>query len=506
MSSHAWRVAIGSIFAESSHFLTTRIDRSYFENTYIYERDDLFRLAGTDCEIAGALTICERENAEIVPLVAARSVSGGPVTDECYNELKQMLLSALRQAVPVDGVILPLHGAMTTISDDDPEGDLILSVRQIVGKSVPIIVTLDLHAHVTQKMVENADAIIGFTHYPHDDTFTTGQRSAELLFRILRGEARPVTVMAKVPVICSGINGMTFGDAPMAHLTRRARELENDPEILSVSIFHVQPSIDVPGMGSGGLVITNGDIEIAEHEARKLAEDYWARRHDFEPEIIPVAEAVRRGREIEGGPVLLVDTADCVGGGAAGDSVALLQKLLELGVTEPTFLMVIDPEAAALCTQAGIGHKLSLELGYKIDPSWGKPIEVKGTVRHLLDGKFRYRGGIYGGTIGDMGLSAVLQVGAIQILIMSQPTYDWLDEQFRAAGLDARDAKFIGVKNPMNYNFAYRDVAKAAFVVDTPGPTPPTLRHMPFKRLARPFFPVDEDIPGLQPKILKSRI
>ncbi len=506
MSSRTWRVAIGSIFAESSHFLTTRIDRSYFENTYIYVRDDLFKLAGTDCEIAGALTICKSKNAEVVPLVAARSVSGGPVTDECYAELKQLLLTPLQQAMPVDGVILPLHGAMTTLSDDDPEGDLIHAVREIVGQSVPIIVTLDLHAHVTQKMVENADAIIGFTHYPHDDTFTTGQRSANLLFKILRGEARPVTVMAKVPVICSGINGMTFGDAPMAHLTQQARELEKQPDILSVSIFHVQPSIDIPGMGSGGLVIANGDIEVAEHEARKLAEDYWARRQDFEPEIIPVAEAIQRGRAIESGPVLLVDTADCVGGGAAGDSIALLERLLDLGVTEPTFLMVIDPEAAVSCSKAGIGQKISLELGYKIDPSWGKSIKVEGIVRHLFDGKFRYRGGIYGGTIGDMGLSAVFQVGAIQILIMSRPTYDWLDEQFRAAGLDARDAKFIGVKNPMNYNFAYRDVAKAAFVVDTPGPTPPTLRNMPFKRLNRPFFPVDSDIPDLQPAILKSSV
>jgi microcystin degradation protein MlrC len=504
MPSRTWRVAIGSIFAESSHFLTTRIDRFYFENTYIYERNDLFKLAGTDCEIAGALTICERENATVVPLVAARSVSGGPATDDCYAELKQLLLTPLQQALPVDGVILPLHGAMTTLSDDDPEGDLIHAVRQIVGKSVPIIVTLDLHAHVTQKMVEFSDAIIGFTHYPHDDTFTTGERSANLMFKILRGEAHPVMAMAKVPVICSGINGMTFGDAPMAHLTRRARELENDPSILSVSIFHVQPSIDIPGMGSGGLVIADGDLERAESEACKLAEEYWARRQDFEPEIIPVAEAVQRGREIDGGPVLLVDTADCVGGGAAGDSVALLQKLLELEVTEPTFLMVIDPEAALRCAEAGIGQKILLELGYKIDPSWGESIQVEGRVRHLLDGKFRYRGGIYGGTIGDMGLCAVFQVGAMQILMMSRPTYDWLDEQFRAAGLDARDAKFIGVKNPMNYNFAYRDLAKAAFVVDTPGPTPPTLRHMPFKRLARPFFPVDKDIPGLEPTILKS--
>jgi microcystin degradation protein MlrC len=504
MSARTWRVAIGSIFAESSHFLTTRIDLSYFENTYVYQGGDIFKLVGTDCEIAGILNVCDREGAEIIPLVAARSVSGGPVTDDCYDHLKHMLLTPLREALPVDGVILPLHGAMTTVTDDDAEGDLIEAVRKIVGQNTPIIVTLDLHAHVTQKMVENANALISFTHYPHDDTFTTGERSAALLFKILHGEVTPVIAMAKVPVICSGINGMTFGDAPMAHLTQRARQLESKAGILSVSVFHVQPSIDVPGMGSGGLVVTDNDLERAEHEACDLAIDYWRWRHAFEPEIITVADAVERGRKISGGPVLLVDTADCVGGGAAGDSVALLQQLLNLGVTEPTFLMVIDPDAAQACSQAGIGAQVSLDLGYKIDPSWGKPMRVEGIVRHLLDGKFRYKGGIYGGTIGDMGLSSVLQIGSIHVLIMSRPTYDWLDEQFHTAGLDARDAKFIGVKNPMNFNFAYRDIAKGVFIVDTPGPTPPTLRHMPFKRLLRPFFPVDDDIPGLRPTILKS--
>ena len=242
----------------------------------------------------------------------------------------------------------------------------------------------------------------------------------------------------------------------------------------------------------------------AVREARILSEEFWARRRAFEPDILTIEDAVKRGQEIAGGPVLLVDTADCTGGGAAGDSVALLKRLLELGVNEPTLVMVVDPDAAQLCAQAGVGKEVSLPLGHKIDLSWGQPIPVKGVVRHLLDGDFVYTGGAYGGTRAQMGLSAVVAIGQIQVLIMSKPTYDWADEQFRTAGLDVRWIKFIGVKNPMNYNYAYGGLAKASFVVDTPGPTPATMRHLPYKRLKRPFFPLDEEIPGLEPTIFTS--
>jgi microcystin degradation protein MlrC len=499
------RIALGAMFNETSHFLTTTADLDHWRNTYVLEGDAIFSLRGATCEEAGALAVLEAAGAEIVPLLAARSVSSGPTVDAAYRMLRDGLLQPLRRALPVDGVFLAMHGSMTTVSEDDPEGDILAAVRAIVGPAVPVVSTLDLHANVTRRMVENADALVAFTRYPHDDTLTTGERGAALLLKLVRGEARAAMAIAKVPVLCSGIRGMTFGDAPMAHLTARARRLEEEPGVLSVSVFQVHATNDLPGLGSGGLVVTDADPGRARREAEAIAGELWRRRREFEPEIMPVAEAVRRGRAIAGGPVLLVDTADCVGGGAAGDSVALLGTLLQLGVEAPTYLMVVDPDAARRCAAAGIGATVSLELGYGIDPSWGKPLPVTGTVRHLLDGSFLFSGGAYGGTVGRMGLSAVLAIGAIEVLVMSRPTYDWADEQFRAAGLDPRRAKFIGVKNPMNYNFAYRDIAKAAFVLDTPGPTPATTKVLPYRRMQRPFFPLDDDIPGLLPTVFANR-
>lgn len=497
------RIAIGSMSNETSHFLTTISELEHWQNNYVLYEDELFQLVGTDCEISGMLKIFEEQQIDIVPLMAANAVAGGPNSDVCYQHLKDAILTPLQQALPVDGVALALHGSMTAVSEDDTEGDLLVAVRQIVGTDIPIIVTLDLHAHITQKMVDNADAIIGYTHYPHDDAFSTGERGADLLLRIVCGEVTPKMAMAKVPILSSGVRGMTFGDAPMAKLTRRARQLEADPDILSVSIFHVHPTNDVPGMGSGGLVVTNSDSKRAIHEAIVLAEEYWSLRYEFEPEIISIDEAIERGRNIEGGPILLVDTSDAVGGGGAGDSVALLKRLLELEVTEPTLVMIVDPEVAQLCAEAGIGGHVTCELGYKIDPSWGQPIEVEGVVRHLLDGDFVYTGGVFGGTKTSMGLSAVLAIGNIQVLIMSKPTYDWADEQYRTAGLDVDRVKFIGVKNPMNYHFAYKG-AKADFILDTPGVTPPTVKHLTYKRMERPFFPKDAEIPDLKPIVFSS--
>ena len=497
-STRGQRIAIGSIFQESNHFAATRTDLDLFRNTYILEGDDLLRLAGTDSEIAGMLAECERAGVEVVPLLAARSVSGGILTDTCYQTLKEALLARLRAAGPIAGLALAMHGAMATESEDDPEGDLLAAARTIVGPDLPVVMTLDLHAHITPRMVKHATGLVAFMHYPHDDTFTTGTRGADLLLRTVRGVVRPTMALAKAAMIVTGLNCQTFGDGPMARLERRARLLEQEPGILSVSVLPVQPFLDVPGMGCGGLVITDGEPDLAVCHARALAEAFWQQRHLFEPEILSVAEAVRRGRAVTGAPVLLVDAADAAGGGAAGDSVALLRELLALGVTEPTYLMVVDPAAAAACHQAGLGQQVTLELGYHSDPTWGQPITVSGTVGTSSDGRFQYTGGIYGGTWASMGPSAILHIGSIQVVIMSRPTYDWADEQYRTMGLDVRRAKFVGVKNPMNYRLAYRDVAQAAFIVDTPGPTPASVRRLPFRKMARPFFPLDEDGPAIQ--------
>ncbi len=485
------RIAIGQISQESNAFVATQTAIDLFENSYLYQDQELFTLANSNTEISGMLGCLRAADAEIIPMIATRSVSGGPLSDACYIELKHRLLERLRKAGPLDGLLLSLHGAMLSVTEDDPEGDLLCEIRGIVGDHVPVVATLDLHAHVTQRMMRYANALVAYAHYPHDDTVATGERGAQLLLKALRGQANLVMAMAKVPMLASGCNGQTFGDAPMSQLSRRARELEQRDGVLSISCIQVHPNLDQPDLGCGAIVVTDGDLALAVETAEMLAREFWDRRWEFIPEMFTVSEAVTAGRATEG-PVVIVDAADCAGGGAAGDSVAVLRELIEFGMNEPTYLMVVDPQAAALCAHAGTNQTVELNLGYGIDPTWGRPINVVGRVETLSDGHFQYRGGPFGGTWASMGPSAVLQVGTISILITSQPTYDWLDEQYRSVGLDPGIAKFICAKNPMNYRFAYKDIAARAFVVDTPGPTPPNIRRLPYRNLHGSVFPFED--------------
>lgn len=163
---------------------------------------------------------------------------------------------------------------------------------------------------------------------------------------------------------------------------------------------------------------------------------------------------------------------------------------------------VVGPAVAQICHTAGIGAEVRARLGHQQDPRWGKPIDVTGQVIHLADGRFHYHGGIYDGVEGNMGPSAVLTIGTVRVLITTHATYDWCDERFRAMQFDPTKAKFIVAKNLMNSRLAYGDFAKAIYILDTSGPTPVTMRNVQFKRLKRPYFPLDETIEELQPTIL----
>jgi microcystin degradation protein MlrC len=488
------RVAAGGISLESNDFVPFTAELTDFtEAGFLAEGEDVFALATSDTEIGGALATFEGANVEVVPLLAARGISSGRLSGETYDRLRSGLLDPLQAARPVDGVFLFQHGSMEAVGEDDPEGDVAAAVRELVGPSVPVVMTCDLHGNVTRRMVESVDAILGYEHYPHDDARRTGERGAELLLRTILGEVRPTTAQAKLPLILTAFNSTTLTDTPFSRLMKEAKALEQEDGILSASVFLVGSYIDSPDMGCSAVVVADGDPKRAAAEARRLAERFWERRHEFEVEMVLVADAVRRGREIEGGPILLLDTADTTGGGAAGDGISVVRGLLEAGVTEAALAMVVDPSAAEACHSAGVGAELDLTVGHWRDPRWGEPLRVHATVERLLDGRFRYDGGVFGGVEVTMGCSAVVAIGAIHLLVMSVPTYDWGDDQYRAAGLDPATAKFVAVKNMMNFRFGYGDVMKAHFVLDIPGPTTQDMRLLPFERITRPVFPLDRD-------------
>lgn len=496
----SYRIAIGSVFTECNSWVAKTMELEDFERTEFRRGAEV--LDTTDGVVGGMLRTLQSRGVKCQPLISASACPGGLLSPHCFGRLKRELLESLRKIEQPQAVLLGLHGAACAVGRYDPEGDLLDAVRQLIGPSVPLVATLDLHAHVTERMVRCADALVAWETYPHRDSVETGARAARLLLDILDGKVIPAMAMAKVPVLTGAVNASTEGRTPFADLMRLAKSWEGRDGVLSTSVFLVQPYLDCPGMGSGGLVITDGDAERAVSLARTLANEYWEKRHELVPAVHQPDEAVAEGMRIAGGPVLLVEAADTCGGGAAGDSVASLRALMRAGIEEVALVPVVDPAAAARCHAVGQGTEIRVELGHKLDPRWGRPVRVKGVVERLTDGRFRYSGGIWGSQHGEMGPSAVFRIGKVRVLIASHPTYEWATEQFRSAGMNPAAAKFVVVKNPMNYRMAYLGSSRGAFILDTPGPTPAILDHLPLRSLKRPYFPADRDIPGLTPSIL----
>ncbi len=488
-------IAIGQLSLESNSFVSTVSGLDHFRETgYLLGGDELFGLRGGHGEVAGMLDALAPAGVDVLPLLAARGNSTGLIAGDCYRQLKHSMLENLRNGRAVDGVLLSCHGSMVIEDIDDPEGDLAAAVRAAVGRDVPVIMTLDLHANVTRRMVTELDALVAYRQYPHDDTFEVGQRAARLLLKILAEGIRTRVGYAPLPMLLTAFNATTKDDGPFARLVQRAAALEEDPEILTASVFFVGSYIDVEEIGCSVVVVADANQEKADRAARELAEYYWSLREAFHVVPLSVAEAVERGRAIDGQPILLLDTADTTGGGGAGDGIGLVRELLRLGVTEPCYATVVDPAAARRCAEAGVGARLTLQVGHAIDPRWGEPLTLDGAVKRICDGRFTYDGGILGGQTVSLGLTAVFSHPPIELVIMSVATYDWGDEKLRTVGLDPRQAKFIGVKNMMNFRFGYRDVMRGYFLLDIPGPTPCDMRMLKFKRIPAAIYPFDEEL------------
>ena len=502
------RIAVAQISSESNHFVPGLAGLDFFRTTgYLLEGPELLDLGRSDTEVGGFLSILQsEEQVEAVPLIAARANSGNPLSAGCYRSLKGRLIEGLRRKQPVQGVLLSCHGSMGVQGLDDPEGDLAGALRKIVGPQVPVALTLDLHGNLTGAMVQSADILVGYRTYPHRDTLETGQRAARLLLRAAGGRSRPAMALARLPLILTSFNASTEGDGPFARLRRQADRMEQTrPKVLSASVFNLGAYIDVPEMGCSSLVITEGDEALAGELARRLALRHWGEREAYRVETLTVADAVERGRRIQGGPILLLDTADTTGGGAAGDSIALVRSLIELRVAEPCLAMVVDPQTVGDCWHREPGSRFPVEVGHRLDSQWGKPLAVEAVLRRKSEGRFRYRGGILGGAEVSMGRSVVLQTGSLQLLVMSRPTYDWADEQYRSLGLDPRQAKFVCVKNMMNFRVGYGDIMKAFLVVAVPGPTPADMGMLPFRRIRRPVYPLDAMPETIEPEITVRR-
>jgi len=487
------RIAIGSLMQETNTFVPFKTDLATFRSVYLHRGDELLTAYGTaKVEVPAFLDVLRANNVTPVPLLAGHAGSNGPLTRACFDTLLNELLDRLQQAGDVDAVLLALHGSMVIEDEPDAEGEIIEKIRKILPPNKWIGVSLDLHGHITQRMLQPNAFLIGYQEYPHIDMYETGERTARLLLDTLAGKRHPVMALAKRHMIVSPVNART-AEPPLSEIVTAAREMEEAGHVLHASLFCVQPWIDVPDLGFAALVCADGDPNAAQQAADHLADMAWARRERFIPDLTPLEEAVRIGLASEG-TTIVGDTGDGPSGGAAGDNTAVLRALLEAGAATAgrlSYCTLVDAEGAAGAIAAGIGAELTLTIGHKQTQD-GTPLTLTGRVRTLTDGVFTQHDAGAEGAEVCFGPTAVIAIGDIRLALRSLPGYEWDTAMYTSVGLALRHAALVFVKSSSHFRVAYGPHATRILAADTPGATVGNMKRLRFTRATRPLYPLEE--------------
>jgi microcystin degradation protein MlrC len=463
-----------------------------FRRRYLLEGAEFFGPArGSGQEIDGVIQFAKAEGIELVPAVAAYGGASRPVQDSAYAYIRDRAVAkAQRERGRIDGVILALHGAMATETSEDPEGELVAAVRDVVGPTLPIVVSFDMHCHLTERKLRAADAIVGYHTHPHVDFVDTGTRAMRIMARTLRGEVRPVVVHRKIRMLTSAEHHNT-SRPPMGELFARIAAMEREPGILGATIFATQPWMDVAELGWSAVVVADRNRSLARVRADELAWMAWERREQYLVRKTPIAEAVRQALASAERPFVFADSSDSVTGGAYGDGNILLRTLLELGYRGTALLTLTDPEAAAACHAAGVGAEVRVDVGGKLAPAFFRSVTVTGRVGKLTDGQYMCD---LPATPIDVGRAAVLQVGGISLALSERPAATIDQAIYRHLGLEPCEAKIVQVKSPGGFRAVYGPFAARIFEIDTPGPTDSELTRLPFRKIPRPLWPFDPDL------------
>ena len=487
------RLFLAMMSHETNTFSNVPTDRAQFEARDLrYGGEIVEAYRGTGTCLGGMIGAAERLGATLVPSVAAAASPAGRVTRDIYQHVKDRMLADLASAGRLEGVLLDLHGAMVPEGLDDGEGDLIAAVRAAVGPKVPIAVTLDFHGNLTRAMVEGADLLHGYKTYPHVDMAERGVEAAERLAEIIAGRLTPTAAFRKPPLLPPlGNQGTARG--PMRRLYDLADEMERDPRVITVSVFAGFPYADIPEAGLGVYVATREDPALAESLAEQLARTAWDHRHEFVHAALPVKDAVAAALAAEGRPIVLADMADNTGGGAAGDGTEILRELLRVGARRAVVACLWDPRAVAACAQAGVGQRITLDVGGKVDDRHGAPLTVSGVVRVLSDGRFVHKGPMMRGLPGRLGPTAVLDVDDVKVILISHRWQTLDPEMIRFVGIDPLEEKIVVVKSTIHYRAAFEPIARQIVEVDAPGLSSSNLGRFRFERVRRPIFPLDPD-------------
>ncbi|RJF88542.1 M81 family peptidase [Oleomonas cavernae] len=489
------KVVVAMMKHETNTFSPLATDLARFEAWGLHRGPAVIDAYATTAMPIGAyIRLCQARGAEIVSPVAAEAMPGGIVTREAYETLAGLIVDAV--AAGCDAVLLDLHGAMVAEHEADGEGELLRRLRE-VAPDVPIAATCDLHCNLTQIMIENCDALIGYKTYPHVDMAQVGDQVARILFDKIDGKTWPVMNWTSVPLLAQTL-AMGTDDEPMKGLIARARAMEAEG-LLAATVFGGFPMADVPHAGLSTVTIANRNPAEAAAASEELAAMAWARRDDFLYRHVPIADALDHALAAgaQGGPVILLDHADNCGSGGTQDVMGVIGAVIDRGLTDVAVGAVWDPVAVKEMAAAGVDATVTLALGGRTPmPSvglGGEPLILTGKVKALTDGRFVVRGPMYTGVTVDMGPTAVFSVGdgRVEIVVTSHHHEPWDLGVFTSVGIVPEAKRFLLLKSRIHYRAGFAGLARATITLDGYGVTTSDNTQLSYMDLRRPIFPLD---------------
>jgi microcystin degradation protein MlrC len=426
---------------------------------------------------------------QVVESLAAFATPAGATRRDVYETYRDEILADLQSSMPVDAVLLNLHGAMVADGCDDCEGDLLGRVRKIVGPKIPIGAELDLHCHLTQKMVEQADVLVTFKEYPHTDFAERAEELFSIITDTLGGRVRP-----RMSLHDCGMFGVFHTTTePMSGFVDRMAELEGRDGVLSVSLAHGFPWGDVPDMGTRTLVVTDDREREGAALARSLGDALFGMRERLSPEYLSIDEALDHGVGHPSGPVVLGDVSDNSGGGAPNDSTFILRRMLERGIENAAVACIWDPVAVTVAAEAGEGATLELRLGGKMGTMSGDPLDVKATVTRISSDGIQYCGEGAGRATFALGEAAALRVEGIEVVVNSLRVQTFSPEAFTSMGVEPTDKQILVVKSMQHFHAGFAPIAADIRYVAAPGATLPRFDQLPYRRINCGMWPLAGD-------------
>ena len=419
----------------------------------------------------------------LAPGLQAFAVPAGPTPRPVYESLRDELLDDLEAAMPVGAVMLLLHGAMVADGYDDCEGDILTRVRARVGPNVAIGAELDLHCHVTEAMMNTADVLVGYKHYPHTDAYDRMLDLFEIVADTAEGKVKPTMASAA----CKMIGMYHTTREPMSGFVDRMYALEREPGVLNVWLAHGFPYGDVPSIGAHVVVATNNDPVKARNLARLLRDEFFAMRDAVHAEHLSIEAALDLALEDGRAPITIADTADNTGGGAPGDSTFFLDALIERGIGNVAVGPLYDPIAVSVCQDGGIGARLRLRIGGKLGPESGDPLDVDCTVIGLSN---RVVQTLNGGP-SSLGACAAVRIhldgdnneDGIDVMLTTRRVQAGSPELFSGAGIDPTSKRIIVVKSTQHFHAGFAPISARVIYTGDQGALAADMRTIPYRRV-----------------------